>query len=168
VSTLARALVARGNDVAVATLAPGTESSDGVAVYRVGGVAQGIDALHTTERRHAPPVPDPGTRSDLKRLIAEFRPDIVHAHNWLGRSFVPLKRRSGARFVVTLHDCGRVCAQGRLMFRGEVPCDGLPLPLCLVHGRCWTLGATRLSRNQGVGRGWAADAYIAVVAPSPR
>ena len=61
VSTLARVLVERGHDVAVATLAPSPEGTgpDGVTVHRLGGIAQRISALHATDRRHAPPEPAP-------------------------------------------------------------------------------------------------------------
>jgi len=169
VSTLASTLVERGHEVSVATLAPGPEGvgSDGVTVHRVGGIAQRIDSLHTTERRHAPPIPDPGTVSDLKRLIGEFKPDIVHAHNWLGRSFVPLKRGSGARYVVTLHDCGRTCVQGRMMYRGETLCEGPAFSRCLacaahvygaLKGTAVYLGNASMVGSEAR----AVDAYVAV------
>ena len=133
VSTLARTLAERGHIVAVATLAPGSDEprADGVSVHRLGGLAQDVGVLHSTSRRHAPPVPDPKTVSEIKRLLAEFEPDIVHAHNWLGRSFVPLKRASGPRYVVTMHDCSRTCAQGRMMYRNETLCEGPGVSRCL-------------------------------------
>ena len=105
--------------------------ADGVSVHRLGGLAQDVGVLHSTSRRHAPPIPDPKTVSDFKRLLAEFKPDIVHAHNWMGRSFVPLKRTSGSRYVVTMHDCSRTCAQGRMMYRGERLCEGPGVSRCL-------------------------------------
>jgi len=169
VSTLASTLVERGHDVAVATLAPGADGvgPDGVAVHRLGGVAQRIDALHTTDRRHAPPIPDPGTVSDLRRLIGDFRPDVVHAHNWLGRSFVPLKRGSGARYVVTLHDCGRACAQGRMMYRGETLCEGPAFSRCLgcaahVYGALKGTAVYLGNVSMGPSEARAVDAYVAV------
>lgn len=167
VSTLAGVLAARGHEVAVATLAPDARSEAGVEVHRVGGLAQRVDALHTTDRRHAPPVPDPGTVSDLRRLIAHFKPDIVHAHNWLGRSFVPLKRASGARYVVTLHDCTRTCAQGRMMFKGTTACAGPRFTRCLacsssVYGML--KGPLVYAGNESMrsAETSAVDAYIAV------
>jgi len=168
VSSLARTLAERGHAVAVATLAHNAESDHpGVVVHRLSGVAQRVDALHTTDRRHAPPIPDPGTVSELRRLIAEFRPDIVHAHNWMGRSFVPLKRGSNARYVITLHDCGRTCAQGRMMFRGERLCEGPRASRCIectahVYG---ALKGPLVYIGNAAMRGpesRAVDAYVAV------
>lgn len=135
VQELARRLVGAGHAVSVATLAgadkAGHRIEGGVDVFRFRGTAERIGSLHSTERRHAPPVPDPGAYRALKSWVREFRPDIVHAHNWLGRSFVPLRNRSGARYVVTLHDCGVTCAQGRMMYRGDEPCVGPATARCL-------------------------------------
>lgn len=128
VEALARGLSERGHDVSVATLAadgsPPFERTGGVGVHRLQGAVQRLGFLFSTDRRHATPVPDPELVLALRRLVAELRPDIVHAHNWLGRSFVPLKRWSGARYVVSLHDCSRACSQGRRMLRNERFCEG--------------------------------------------
>jgi glycosyltransferase involved in cell wall biosynthesis len=60
------------------------------------------------------------------------------------RSFMPLKRRSGAPLVYTLHDYGVVCAKRSFVYRG-LPCTG-PGPLkCL---QC-------AGRNYGAARGSA-------------
>ncbi|MGV8084346.1 MAG: glycosyltransferase family 4 protein [Coriobacteriia bacterium] len=139
VSALARWLAERGHDVAVATLAmpglPEEEVADGVRIYRLRGTMQRISPLFTTERRHAAPVPDPETVLNLDRVMRTFAPDIVHAHNWLGRSFLPLRRRYSARYLVTLHDCSRACVQGRMMYAGEQFCDGPAFQKCLACAR---------------------------------
>lgn len=136
VQTLARGLVARGHEVAVATLTTGAEKpgqrlDEGVHVHSVQGAVQRIGWLHATERRHAIPLADPELVGGLRRLAHEFAPDVVHAHNWLGRSYVPLKREIGAPYVVSLHDSGRICTQGRMMFRGQELCTGPSLSRCL-------------------------------------
>jgi glycosyltransferase involved in cell wall biosynthesis len=58
------------------------------------------------------------------------QPDIVHAHSWLLYSFLPLKRRSGARLVVTLHDYGFFCPRKDLL-HGEEVCSGPGPVKCL-------------------------------------
>lgn len=127
VAALAEGLAARGHEVAVAALdggedaVPGTAS--GIVVHRLPSTTGRIGVLFTTDRRHAPPFPDPETRLGLSRLVRELAPEIVHAHNWIGRSFVPLARASGAKYVETLHDCALVCAQMRRMYRGEEYCE---------------------------------------------
>jgi glycosyltransferase involved in cell wall biosynthesis len=58
------------------------------------------------------------------------QPQIVHAHNWLIHSYLPLEALYGARLVITLHDYSLVCVQKRLM-RFDAPCDGPGLRKCL-------------------------------------
>ena len=136
VQALARGLVARGHEVTVATLAtsdngPGDRLDEGVRIRALQGAVQRIGPLFTTERRHAIPLADPALVSGLRRLTREFRPDIVHAHNWLGRSFVPLKDDTGSAYLVSLHDSGRICTQGRMMYRGTELCSGPGVGRCL-------------------------------------
>jgi glycosyltransferase involved in cell wall biosynthesis len=136
VQTLARGLVTRGHQVVVATLATaengvGERLDEGVRVRALQGAVQRIGPLFTTERRHAIPMADPEVVHGLRGLVAEFSPDIVHAHNWLGRSFVPLKRKNGVPYLVSLHDSGRICTQGRMMYRGVELCTGPSTRRCL-------------------------------------
>src|SRR3954468_19860516 len=89
VRNLGAALAQRGHAVSVATqwtpLAPEASNSDGeVRVHRVRGSLQRLPRLFTeSERRHAPPVPDPELVLGLMRIIAKEQPDVVHAHNWM-------------------------------------------------------------------------------------
>lgn len=136
VRNLGRALAQRGHTVSVGTfMHPGaldTELDGAVRVHRLHGTLQRLSNLHTDpERRHAPPFPDPELLLALKRLIAKERPDIVHAHNWIYASFLPLKALGGARLVVTLHDYGLVCAKKNFMHLGMHLCDGPRLAKCL-------------------------------------
>lgn len=136
VRSLGAALASRGHDVAVATLqqagqAEQVESDGAVRVYRVRGTMQCIPALFTTERRHLPPFPDPGVTLALRGIVAATRPDVVHAHNWIVHSFLPIKRWSGAKLAVTLHDCSLVCAQMRMMYLDADLCTGPAAGKCL-------------------------------------
>ena len=136
VQALARGLVARGHEVTVATLAtsdngPGDRLDEGVRIRALQGAVQRIGPLFTTERRHAIPLADPALVRGLRSLANEFRPDIVHAHNWLGRSFVPIKDDVGAPYLVSLHDSGRICTQGRMMYRSAELCSGPGVRRCL-------------------------------------
>jgi glycosyltransferase involved in cell wall biosynthesis len=135
VQALSRALVTRGHSVAVATLwhegMLDFEVDQGVRIYRVRGAAQHLAWLFKEPgRRHAAPAPDPALTMSLRRVVASERPQIVHAHNWLVHSFLPIKSWSGAKLVVTLHDYSLVCAQKRLMYRGEL-CSGPVTRKCL-------------------------------------
>jgi glycosyltransferase involved in cell wall biosynthesis len=139
VRNLAIGLSERGHQVSVATLVQpghgaGTEVQDGIRVHRIAGLVQRIDALFSLERRSAQPLPDPGVMRALAAIIARERPDVVHGHNWIVHSMVPLKRWSGAGLVVTLHDYSLVCPKKTLVrtsTSGEQLCEGPALMKCL-------------------------------------
>lgn len=132
VEDLTRELSARGHEVSVATLRqPGDATAAEVAgapvhplrssSYRV------VRGRGDSERRHAPPVPDPETVLDLSRVLRRERPQIVHAHNWIVHSYLPLARGSHSALALSLHDYGLVCATRRLRRKNEV-CSG-PAPV---------------------------------------
>ena len=134
VRALGRALVERGHSVAVATLwhegLPELELDGEVRVYRVWSSVGRLAALFSSERRFAPPAPDPEATLALRRLIARERPDVVHAHNWLVHSFLPLNTRRQLPLVQSLHNYHRVCPTVTLMRDGAL-CDGPGLARCL-------------------------------------
>lgn len=136
VQTLSRELSARGHDVAVATLGgpdlPDHEMDGGVHVHRMESTIARLPGLTADPSRyHAPPIPDPGLVSALRRLVQEYRPDIVHAHNWLVYSFLPLKIWSNARLVLSLHDYSVSSPTKKLMYKDAVLCTGPALGKCL-------------------------------------
>ena len=135
VRNLSARLVANGHQVAVATLGnqdlPAFEVEQGVRVYRMRGTMQRATWLFSdSSRRHTPPFPDPELSLELRHIIAQEKPQIVHAHNWLIHSFLPLKRWSGARLVLTLHDHSMLCPKKKLIY-GDAHCDGPSLGKCV-------------------------------------
>jgi len=137
VEDLSAELARRGHRVAVATLRqPAGEPpprEDGVEVHLLESVVDRIPGAPVDEeRRYAPPGPDPLAARGLWRLIREWRPDVVHAHNWLAHTYLPLERRTGAAFVLSLHDYSLLCATKRFFYRGGV-CSGPAARKCLVH-----------------------------------
>jgi glycosyltransferase involved in cell wall biosynthesis len=135
VADLSTELVARGHQVAVATLwqkgFPRFESVNSVRIHRIRGTLQRMEALFSyKDRRFAPPFTDPEVLWGLHHIISEERPDIIHAHNWIVHSFTPMKAWSKASLVVTLHDYSLVCVQKRLMQFG-VNCSGPGFRKCL-------------------------------------
>jgi glycosyltransferase involved in cell wall biosynthesis len=138
VRNLSAALVARGHDVAVATLwhegmAEIEIDDGGVRIYRIRGTLQRVEGLFSeTGRKHAPPFPDPELMWALRGVIKREQPDIVHAHNWMVHSFQPIKRWSGAALVMTLHDYSLACAQKRLMYKDVTLCSGPEVKKCLT------------------------------------
>lgn len=137
VEDLSRELVGRGHEVVVATLRQplGEPPADagGVRVRLLGSSVHEIPgiAVHE-ERRYAAPLPDPKTTAQLRRVLHEERPDVVHAHNWLVNSYLPLAKRADPPLILSLHDYGMVCPTKRLFLHGEI-CSG-PAPVkCLRH-----------------------------------
>ncbi len=136
VEDLGAELVARGHEVAVVTLwnkqLPEFEVVQGVRVYRIRGTIHRAAQLLFSDpgRIYAPPVPDPELLWALRRIIARERPQIVHGHDWLVHSFLPLKGFSGARLLVTLHDYNLRCAKWTLMY-DDALCPGPTLAKCL-------------------------------------
>jgi glycosyltransferase involved in cell wall biosynthesis len=132
VEDLSRELVARGHDVSIATLQqpgePAPEVLAGARVHTLRSTSYRIARTNQdTERRHAPPAPDPETVVDLRRVLRRERPQIVHAHNWIVHSYLPLAREAQSALVLSLHDYGLVCATKRLRRKDHV-CSG-PAPV---------------------------------------
>jgi glycosyltransferase involved in cell wall biosynthesis len=147
VRNLSTTLVARGHHVAVVALLqsglPEYEEREGVRIYRVKGTVQRLSGLFMDEhRRAAAPIPDPEIVAALSRIIRRERPDIVHGHNWLVHSFLPLRRLADAPLIVTLHDFSLICARWDLMQFGQVNCTGPAIAKCL---RC-------AARHYGAGK----------------
>jgi glycosyltransferase involved in cell wall biosynthesis len=135
VRTLSLELALRGHDVVVVTLwhsgMKEFELDQGVRLYRIRSSAQHMSWLFTSSgRQYSPPFPDPGAMFALRNILTQERPQIVHAHNWLVYSFLPLKTWSKARLIVTLHNYSLVCAKMSLMHEGAL-CKGPGVMKCL-------------------------------------
>lgn len=175
VRTLSHALHQRGHHVAVATLwnegLAKEEMDSGVQVYRLPSTTQRSDWLYRERKRPwAPPFPDPEITLGLRRIIRREQPDIVHGHDWLARSFLPLKGWSKAKFVVSLHYYTRSCAKKNLMFGGnavEQPCSGPGFTKCLRcaarhYGAVKGSIATLSNWGANAWEGAAADMFVSV------
>lgn len=159
VEDLSAELARRGHEVAVATLrqplGEPPPRRDGVEVELLRSTVQRVPGLAADpERSYATPGPDPLAVADLRRVLRRFRPDVVHAHNWLAHSYLPLAKRSGAAFVLSLHDYSLVCATKRFFYKGGV-CSGPGARKCLAHSLDY----------YGVGKG--AVAYAGVFGSKP-
>src|SRR6185295_14308866 len=96
---IAEAMGERGHQVAVATPwhggLPRLEEHEEYRVHRVRQMRTVIPALvRDQDQRHQPPFPDPVTIYDLRKLLAGFEPDLIHAYGWLAFSLaVAMGRR---------------------------------------------------------------------------
>jgi glycosyltransferase involved in cell wall biosynthesis len=105
------------------------ESDGPVTVVRIRTTTQRIPILHRQSRPWAPPIPDPGARRALRRLVADLRPDVIHGHDWLARSLLPLPAGSPP-LVSTLHYYTLTCPKKNLLRHGQ-PCAGPTVGRCL-------------------------------------
>jgi glycosyltransferase involved in cell wall biosynthesis len=85
----------------------------------------------------------PSARRGLDRVLADFRPDVVHLHNiyhQLSPSILAAARDAGVPCVLTLHDYKLACPSYRMLDHGK-PCDAC------VTGGVWQ--AARRSCKDG-------------------
>ena len=136
VRRLAIELVRRGHEVTVGTLAQAglaeSESHDGVQIVRLRSSAQRLGGLFEDPgRQSAAPIPDPELVIGLERVVRRTRPEVIHAHNWIVHSALPLGLAGRAPILLSLHDFSLVCAT-KVLLRFGVNCSG-PGPLkCLA------------------------------------
>jgi glycosyltransferase involved in cell wall biosynthesis len=157
---LAHELASRGHDVAVATVwqnrTPAVEEDDGVRVHRLRQLRTLPALARSREQHHQPPFPDPVTVGELRRLIRDFRPDVVHSYGWFSYSCAAALLGMDIPLIVTARDYAYGCARRTLMFFGETECDGPALVKCLGcaadhygRPRGWTAAVGVLS-SQGL------------------
>ena len=171
VRTTAIELGARGHEVVVATQQTGTLPREtiepnGVRVVRLDGIMQLLRYKHRDpKRRYHPSFTDPVLTLGLKRLVGDWRPDIVIGHDWMLQSYLPMKKSVGAPVVSVLHDYHVVCPK-RTMFTADgrecdrprhcCACSRSQYQLPVALGMSWGLHISRsLWLNQ-------VDRFIAV------
>ena len=65
-------------------------------------------------------------RVNFKKLVEDFKPDIVHLHNiyhHISPSILPVAKKAGAKIVMTLHDYKLVCPNYQMYSRGRTIWD---------------------------------------------
>jgi glycosyltransferase involved in cell wall biosynthesis len=154
VRNLAVELAGRGHDVHVACLDVGGDppvADPGVTVHVLSNLGVRVPALYpTADRPLALPLPDPYVVRALGRVVREVDPDVVHAHNWIINSYLPLPAARRRPLVYSLHDYSHVCPTKRLMHLGQEPCSGPGLRKCFECTTDW----------YGTGRGPAIQALV--------
>lgn len=83
-------------------------------------VRAGVSIFHCVDQGHrsrAAEWANPFLQESFKAVLREFRPEVVHFHNYLslGDPLVSIAREAGARVVYTLHDFGLICPTSHLL-----------------------------------------------------
>ncbi|BBH64014.1 glycosyl transferase family 1 [Actinoplanes sp. OR16] len=138
IATSSEEMVRRGHEVTVLTLAtpaaPDDEEINGVRVLRVRSIANtmmpGLNA--DTAKPFHPTMPDPLTTSDIARTLRTHTFDVVHSHDWLMYSYLPLRAgRLGLPHVHTAHDFGLTCVRKTFSRNGRRCTSGPSLARCV-------------------------------------
>ncbi len=139
IELLAEELAKRGHRVAVVTAwqpeAPSYEGEGQIRIHRIRDLTSHMRRLSDDpHRHHAPPFPDPEAVVELRKLIADFAPDLVHAYGWLTASAAAALTGSRVPLLISMHDYGNVCAQITLVRNGE-QCSGPQPAKCIACAR---------------------------------
>ena len=148
-----------GHTVAIATAwhadAPAFEDDGQVQIHRIRDLPSRMRWISEDPKRHTPPpFPDPEAVWRLRRLIKDFRPDLIPAYGWLAHSAATALIGKRIPLVIWGHEYGNVCAM-RTMVRGTEVCSG-PGPV-----KCLTCAAA----GRGVPKGTVAAASVRGVRP---
>ncbi|MBO3742765.1 glycosyltransferase family 4 protein [Actinoplanes flavus] len=137
IATSGEEMVRRGHEITVLTLAtpqaPHDEMINGVRVIRVRSVANTLlPGMNRDPRKpFHPTVADPLTTAEIARVLRENEFDLVHSHDWLMYSYLPLRNGpTGLPHVHTAHDFGLTCVRKTFAREGR-RCDGPALGRCV-------------------------------------
>lgn len=126
---LAEQLCERGHEVAVATAwqDDARQSSPGarIPVFRIRDLTSRAPWLSADTHRHTPPPwPDPEATLRLRRVVADWNPQIVHSYGWLSYSCAAALLGRSTPLVISARDYGNVCPLRTLVChaqRGSAP-----------------------------------------------
>jgi glycosyltransferase involved in cell wall biosynthesis len=137
IATSGEEMVRRGHEITVLTLAtpeaPDDETINGVRVIRVRSVANTCaPGLNRDPRKpFHPTVADPLTTAEIARVLRSGDYDLVHSHDWLMYSYLPLHSTPlGRPHVHTAHDFGLTCVRKTFAREGH-RCEGPSLGRCV-------------------------------------
>ncbi len=135
IQMLGHELVRRGYAVCVATAwqvgVAETEDDQGVLVHRLRDLTSRVRWISSDPNRHTPPpFPDLEAVWRFRRLLNQFRPDMVHAYGWLSYSCAAAMRGSGVPLILSARDYGNICPK-RTLVRNDRICSGPGWAKCL-------------------------------------
>ncbi|MGZ6299318.1 MAG: glycosyltransferase, partial [Candidatus Limnocylindria bacterium] len=146
IELLAHNLVRRGHSVAIATAwqegIPAIEDQGKVRVHRLRDLSSRARWISEDPYKHnPPPFPDPEAVRRLRRLIADFEPDLVHAYGWLTHSTAVALLGVKIPLLISARSYGNICAVHNLA-RKEHICEG-PAPVKCLACASRTYGAAK-------------------------
>jgi glycosyltransferase involved in cell wall biosynthesis len=136
VRSLSSELSKRGHDVIICTVRqrdlPAYEEKDQVKIYRLEGLFQKIPFLFKDPaRKWHPPAQDWLITRKLAPIIEREKPDVIHAHDWILYSALPLRRNFNIPLVLHLHGTGFLCPMTTSLTSKNTVCDEPPTRKCI-------------------------------------
>lgn len=105
-------------------------------------------------------MPDPELALGLRHVVDDEKPDVVHGHNWMYMSYLPIKKRLGLPLVVTLHDYSLICAKKNFV-RHDAVCTGRGYFRCIACAQQHFGSAKGVMTSLGLYQfSWLARRYI--------
>ena len=157
---LARELRARGHETALATTTPdaalaGETEIEGLRTWR-------LHSDYAPRFRAWVSLDNPRVRTEYARVLAEFRPDVVHSHlvhTHLSYASLTRARESGAAVVFTAHDVMTFCYQKLTCFHGGEAAGGRERDYAAYWQKCIPCQRLRWNpwRNTAIRRVLARD-----------
>jgi glycosyltransferase involved in cell wall biosynthesis len=116
-----------GHQVAVCTVrqrhTDSLEKEGEISIYRLEALVPKIPFTYLdAAKKYHPPTKDPGIIAGLKKVVREFKPDVVHSHGWIVFSYLPLKRNYDVPIIATLHNYGFMCPRQDLFYMSKEVC----------------------------------------------
>jgi glycosyltransferase involved in cell wall biosynthesis len=132
---LGRALARRGHECSVATIwGPGLQEQqvdEGVPIHRLKGLSTCVSWFSKDpKRRFHPPFPDPIVVLALRRLLQQFRPDLVHSYGWITYSCAVALLGMRIPLLISARDYRYSCAVTTMLRQGQL-CSGPAFKKCL-------------------------------------
>lgn len=133
---LGQQLTCRGHKVCVVTPwqlgLSEEEVEDGVKVYRIKGLSTRLPWFAVNPlRRHHPPFPDPEYAWRIRKIINQFKPDVIHAYGWITYSCAAALSGKRIPMLLSVREYGYTCALRTMMRYGKEPCSGPELLKCI-------------------------------------
>lgn len=145
---LARELFKRGHNIHVATYwQPGmqaVENDSGFPVYRIKQLRAILPgANERKEQLHGTPFPDPVTLWQLRKVISQVKPDVIHSYGWITFSCAVAMIGERIPMLISDRDYNFTCATRTMLYNNQV-CSGPQLAKCLQCS----------AREMGTAKGW--------------
>jgi glycosyltransferase involved in cell wall biosynthesis len=157
---LGRELHARSHIVAVATTwqagLPVVQDDKGVPVHRLKQMRALLPGgEQDPAQRHQPPFPDPVTVWGLRRLINQFKPDLVHTYGWISYSTALAMLGKNIPLLLSSRDYAYTCPTRSLVYQDVQPCSGPAFTKCMSCA----------AQHYGRSKGWISTLGVFLGAP---